>query len=258
MPSHSIPPPQSEIISDGITWLIFFDDLHLDFSNTGRLRPLLKVVAGELVTEGDVFTVRASGPSQIAIEPTSDRTRLDAFERNAAGHGLQTADIVRTLESAEEPSEVRYRAALALAAAYEMVKTLEQRRGRTALIYVSNGYVLDVLPIERNTVDEVRAFAAPAIKVTAAQLRDRFWALTIAARRAHVRIFAVDPRTVPGARIGSADVSPAASENYWSTTQNTLRTISEETGGFAVLDAHDAIGALKRIREAAASMPVKP
>src|SRR5688572_29146225 len=62
--------------SAGHAWLLFIDDMHLDFRNTGRLRNLLRLVANELIKDGDAFMVRSSGPSQVAMEWTVDRSRL--------------------------------------------------------------------------------------------------------------------------------------------------------------------------------------
>jgi len=48
-------------------WLIFVDDLHLDFTATGHLKDLFKKITDELVHEGDVFGVVSSGPSSPLI-----------------------------------------------------------------------------------------------------------------------------------------------------------------------------------------------
>ena len=37
--------------------MIFVDDLHLDFSNTARIKDLLKQISNELVHEGDMFGI---------------------------------------------------------------------------------------------------------------------------------------------------------------------------------------------------------
>jgi hypothetical protein len=42
-------------------WLIFVDDLHLDFTATGHLKDLFKKITDELLQEGDVFGVVSSG-----------------------------------------------------------------------------------------------------------------------------------------------------------------------------------------------------
>jgi len=65
----------------GRIFVIFVDDLHLDFRNTGRIRDLFKKVSTELIHEGDMFAVVSSGPASIEIPLTYDRGRHEA-----AGH----------------------------------------------------------------------------------------------------------------------------------------------------------------------------
>ena len=60
----------------GVTWLIFVDDLHLDFLNTGYIRKLLGSIASELIRDGDAFVLRSSGPSP-SIPFTTNRSLLD-------------------------------------------------------------------------------------------------------------------------------------------------------------------------------------
>ena len=68
------PPPQEGIIlpparptndAAGRIFLIFVDDLHLDFRNTGRIRDLFKKISKELIHEGDMFGIVSTGPSSI-------------------------------------------------------------------------------------------------------------------------------------------------------------------------------------------------
>ena len=43
-----------------------------------RMRDLLKMVANQLIKDGDAFMVRFSGPSQVAVEKTMDQSRLQS------------------------------------------------------------------------------------------------------------------------------------------------------------------------------------
>lgn len=65
-------------VPHGTTWLIFLDDMHLDFRNTGRLRGLLKTIASELIQNGDEFGIRSSHPASALLDLTSDRRLLEA------------------------------------------------------------------------------------------------------------------------------------------------------------------------------------
>jgi len=76
-------------------WLIFIDDLHLDFTATGHLKDLFKKVTTELVHEGDVFGVVSTGPSSIAIDLTRDREQLTRALRQMAGAALKPSEILQ-------------------------------------------------------------------------------------------------------------------------------------------------------------------
>jgi hypothetical protein len=78
----------------GVTWLIFVDDLHLDFRNTGSIRKLLGSIASELIRDGDAFVLRSSGPSP-SIPFTTNRSLLDAAIGRVAGNGLPPTAILR-------------------------------------------------------------------------------------------------------------------------------------------------------------------
>src|SRR5688572_19805276 len=72
-----LPPSRPPSDAAGRIFLIFVDDLHLDFRNTGRIRDLFKKIAKELIHEGDMFGILSTGPSSLSIDLTYDRRRLD-------------------------------------------------------------------------------------------------------------------------------------------------------------------------------------
>jgi hypothetical protein len=89
------------------------------------------------------------------------------------------------------------------------------------MLYITNGYYLDP-PDTR-----IAGFAS-------------------AAQRSSVTVFAVNARAIPGAALPvPADAALWAS--YGAALLNSLRAISEPTGGFAVLDQADFADALQRI-----------
>ncbi len=211
----------------GVLWLIFIDDLHLDFRNTGHLRRLLEMISLELFQEGDELLARSSGPISLTIERTSDLARLDGAKRSVTGNGLKPADVVRSISL----EEVRYRAAVSLSAACEAIKRLEAIPDRRkAVIYVSNGY----MPTDVATADGC----------------DEVAEVIGAARRAGVRIFAIDGRLLAGFPSPDPNMSRDAWHAYWTGTQASLRALSDESGGFAFVDSNDVEGALRNIRTA--------
>jgi VWFA-related protein len=202
-----------------VTWLVFVDDLHLDFRNTGRLRDLLRLVSSELIRNDDRFAVRSSGPSMLSVDITQDRTLLASAIKRTNGSGLGVSDIERGGRN-----EAWHRATVALATARAAIGVLGQApAGRRGLIYVSNGYQGDD-PL-RDQVQEVARFA----------------------QETGVTIFAVDPRGLPGAIVDDPRVDPLVWKDYLTTTRETLRMLSQPTGGFVLFETADLSQALNGI-----------
>ena len=70
-----LPPTKPTNDAAGRIWMIFVDDLHLDFKNTGRIKDLFKRIARELVHEGDMFGIVSTGPSSSSIDHTDKSNR---------------------------------------------------------------------------------------------------------------------------------------------------------------------------------------
>ena len=139
-----LPPTRPTNDAAGRIFLIFVDDLHLDFRNTGRIRDLFKKIATELIHEGDMFGIVSTGPSSLSIELTYDRRRLDEAIKKISGAGLAPKEILDVPEGSQGPPEVRHRAHVAFSTASDMMRNLEQvHNRRKAFIYVSNGYDLN-------------------------------------------------------------------------------------------------------------------
>jgi hypothetical protein len=221
--ARTIAPP---LKSSENAWLLFIDDMHLDFRNTGRLRDLLKIVANEVIKDGDAFMVRSSGPSQVAIEWTMDRSRLQSELRKATGNALKPSDIVDN--GRRDPLfEVRYRAGIAMAFASELVSAARFVQARSiSLIYVSNGYDLED-----------------------AAFRVRLLQLAELARAAHVRIFPINPRMVLPGHDLDLEVDGERWQKHLATTQQSLRLLADETGGLATSEVQDAAVAVKKIAQ---------
>lgn len=257
-----LPPPRPTNDAAGRIFLFVVDDLHLDFRNTGRIRDLFKRISKNLVHEGDMFGIVSTGPSSLAIDLTYDRKRLDDAIKRIAGNGLKPQDIIEGPESAEGPSEVRYRAHVAFSTAYDIMTNLERvRNRRKAVIYVSNGYDFNPFPEGRLGEDpffggrygedreenrqqpQLRQGQQFADADLARELSD----LTRAANRANATIYTIDPRgLVAGADLDDP-VDPVEWGNYVRKTQDSLRVLAEQTGGVAVVNQNDFDRALKKI-----------
>jgi len=209
------------VLQDPVTWLVFVDDLHLNFRNTGRLRLLLRLVFSELIRDNDRFALRSCGPSMLSVDITQDRTVLPSAITRATGSGLRISDIQR---GSNEPL---HRATVALAAAREAISVVGQApAGRRGLIYVSNGYYVGD------------------------PLRDQVQELARLAKETGVTLFAIDPRGLPGAIVDDPGVDPVVWKDYLTSTRETLRMLSQPTGGFVLFETADLPQALKGISAA--------
>ena len=268
--------PASRPTSDaaGRIWMIFVDDLHLDFPNTGRIKNLFKQIANELVHEGDMFGIVSTGPSSLAIDMTYDRKRLTEAIDKISGAGLKPNEILDAPVGAEGPSEVRYRAHVAFDTAYGIMKSLEAvHNRRKAFIYVSNGYDFDPFadtrkkqaedkwkemnPNSGNSDDgsgnsssdasDTNPFLQKGNEVSFADLANELSELTREANRANATIYTIDPRGLVGMPDLDQNVDMMDFQNYIRTSQDSLRVLSEQTGGFATINQNDFMKALKRI-----------
>jgi VWFA-related protein len=267
-----LPPPRPTNDASGRIFLIFVDDLHMDFRNTGRIRELFKKIRRELIHDGDMFGIVSSGPSSISIDMTYDIKRLDEAINKIAGSGLKPQEIIETPEGAQGPPEVRYRAHVAFSTAYELLTNLSQvHNRRKAFIYVSNGYDFDPFSKSRakeaneryssmmgrsnsdnngdsNSNSDVNPFSKQGNQFAAADLAAELSELTRQANRANVTIYTIDPRgLVGGPDLDDTKLDMMDWQDHVRETQSSLRVIADLTGGYAVVNSNDFDKALKRI-----------
>jgi VWFA-related protein len=268
------PPAQEGIIlpaqrptndAAGRIFLIFVDDLHLEFRNTGRIRDLFKRIAKNLIHDGDMFGIVSTGPSSLAIDLTYDRQVLDAAINRISGNGLRPADIIQGAEGSQGPSEVRYRAHVAFSTAYDLMRNLEKvHNRRKAVVYVSNGY--DFNPFEKARMGEDAIFGGrfgqdraenetdpfaqqmrQGQQFADADLARELAELTRAANRANATMYTIDPRGLVAGPDLDDEIDPVEWGTHVRKTQDSLRVIAEQTGGIAVVNQNDFDKALKRI-----------
>jgi VWFA-related protein len=266
-----LPPPRPTNDASGRIFLIFVDDLHMDFRNTGRIRELFKKISKELVHDGDMFGIVSSGPSSIAIDMTYDRKRLDEAISKISGSGLKPDEIITTPDGSQGPPEVRYRAHVAFSTAYEVLQKMEQvHNRRKAFIYVSNGYDFDPFSKSRakeasaryavtsnndnsdgssnNSNTDTNPFSKSGNEFAAADLAAELSELTREANRANTAIYTIDPRgLVGGPDLDETKLDTVDWQDHIRETQSSLRVIADLTGGFAVVNSNDFDKALKRI-----------
>jgi VWFA-related protein len=269
------PPPQPEGIilpparptndAAGRIFLLFVDDLHLDFRNTGRIRDLFKRIAKNLIHDGDMFGIVSTGPSSLAIDLTYDHKRLDEALKKIAGNGLKPSDIINGPEGSQGPSEVRYRAHVAFSTLMDILDKLEKvHNRRKAVIYVSEGYDFNPFPEARMGEDPVfggrfgqtreEAQQDPSTDLMKqgqqfadADLQRELAEVVRTANRANATVYSIDPRGLVGGPDLDENLDPVEWGNYIRKSQDSLRVLADETGGLAVVNQNDFDRALKRI-----------
>jgi VWFA-related protein len=199
----------------------------------------------------------------LAIDPTYDRKILDEAIKKITGNGLKPEDIIQGAESADGPSEVRYRAHVAFSTAYDMLRQMEKiTNRRKAVVWVSNGY--DFNPFNESRLGEDPVFGGrfgqsreqgqqlqqqynQGQQFADADLARELAEVTRTANRANATLYTVDPRGLVAGADLDVQMSPVEYANYVRKTQDSLRVLAEETGGLAVVNQNDFTKALKRI-----------
>jgi VWFA-related protein len=247
----------------GRVFLLFIDDLHLQFRETPRTRDLLKRMLKNLIHDGDMFGIVTTGTSSISQQLTYDRQVLDSAISRITGNSLKPSEIIQGGQGPNGPTELRHRAHVAFSTAYDLVRNLEKLQNRRkAVLYISSGY--DFNPFEQGRMDELARRmqlenssdlqSDPFFRQQQSQqmlaesdLIRELAELTRAANRANATFYTIDPRGL----IAGQDLDEEVPIRDWNEhvreTQNSLRVLAEQTGGIAVVNQNDFDKALKRI-----------
>lgn len=261
-----LPKPRPRDPTAGRIFILLVDDLHFTAIETPHVRALLKKVVGNLFHEGDMFAMFSTGPSSLEIPLSYDRVLLEEAISKVAGHGMSYRDIMDGRDGSLGPQGLRHNAHVAFKTAYELLGNLEKVRDRRkALILVGNGYDFDPFPEGRRGTDQVfggrygspwadpergdrfLALEREGNRFADGDLAAEMAALTGAANRVNATIYALDPRGVVGTTTVVDQVDSTEMRTHIGKTQSSLQTLSEATGGFAVVNDNEYDGALKRI-----------
>ena len=253
----------------GRVFLIFIDDLHLDFRLTPRTRDLMTRMLRNLIHEGDMFGIVSTGTSSISEQLTYDRQVLESSIKRVTGSGLRAEDYIKTIQGSQGPAELRYRAHVAFRTAYDLMRNVEALRNRRkAVIYISSGYDFNPFAESRlkyqsemfgsnmddgsgssgNGGDPFMNNRFQGNQFAEADLVRELSELTRAANRANATFYTIDPRgLVAGPDLDQNLDNMAEWQEHVRETQDSLRVIAEQTGGIAVVNQNDFDRALKRI-----------
>ncbi|HET7216912.1 MAG TPA: VWA domain-containing protein [Vicinamibacterales bacterium] len=243
---------------DGRVFVLVLDDLNTSFTRTARVKIAAKQFIERYLGANDVAAiVQTGGGKSTAQEFTGSRDRLlravDAFmgqkERSPTLEKIddyqrmrQTGQLGTPRDSSEQ---IRvYKARNTLTVLKNVADYMAGIRGRRkAVVFFSEGIDYDIYDQITNTwASDIRAYGQDAIA---------------AATRANVSYYAVDPRGLSalddGIELSSIPDDPTLNLGVMSMqrelqiSQDSLRTLSEETGGFAAVNSNDFSTSFGRI-----------
>jgi len=268
--------PQRRPTNDaaGRIFLIFIDDFHLQFRETPRTRQLIQKMLRLLIHEGDMFGIVSTGHSSISEQLTYDRQVLESAVERITGGGLTPKEITEGMQTSQGPAELRHRAHVAFATAYDLMRNLEKvQNRRKAVLYISSGYDFDPFVegrleeqarragISETTDEKGESLAAAEQLRTSSTYRDQrsqqelaatdligeLYDLTKAANRANATLYTIDPRGLIAGPDIDQDIKMSDWNAYVRETQDSLRVLAENTGGIAIVNQNDFDKGLKRI-----------
>ena len=268
--------PQRRPTNDaaGRIFLIVIDDFHLQFRETPRTRLLIQKMLRLLIHDGDMFGIVSTGHSSISEQLTYDRQVLDSAIERITGGGLTPKEITEGMASSQGPAELRHRAHVAFSTVYDLMRNLEKvQNRRKAVIYISSGYDFDPF-VEGRLEEQARRLGVSettdesgTVLEAAEQLRNNpsyrdlrstqelsatdlyreLFDITKAANRANATLYTIDPRGLIAGPDIDQDVKASDWLAYVRETQDSLRILAEDTGGFAIVNQNDFDKGLKRI-----------
>ena len=222
---------------DGRVILILLDDLQTDFRRSLHVRRAASQFVRRFVGVNDLVAVVTTGGSTTAMQDfTSSQSRLLAAIGKFSGQKPRRRDQPSELEKLTKAEN----SLRALSGTAEFLGSIRGRR--KAVVWFGEGVDFDIEnPLSRY----------------GPQVRDEIRAAIAAATRAGVSFYGVDPRGV-GAGLDEgidmtldedfqAESGMSAVMSETRRAQDFLRTLSSETGGFAVVNQNDLNGAFERI-----------
>ena len=236
---------------NGRVFVLVLDDLQTHFGRSVRVRQAAKLFVERYLGANDIAAIVQTGARKDgAQEFTSNRKLLLKAINTFAGQKIRSATLDKIddyyMQRETNPGAVprdlseaerAFKARNTLSTLRQVADYLAGVRGRRkAVVYFSEGIDYDI----DNTIGNRYA----------SDLRDEMLAAIAAGTRANVSFYGVDPRGLSGLSDEGIDITavpndPTLGLGYASLSdelrrsQDSLRTISEETGGFAAVNRND-------------------
>ena len=252
---------------DGRVYVMVVDDLHTRFGRSQRVKLAAKQFIERRLGANDLMAVvHTAGPSDANQEFTNNRKLLLAAVNKTSGRKLDSATANKTNEynrtrdtrqqgdPLNDPDDMErgFNARTTLDTLKHVADWFGAVRGRRkAILFVSEGIDYDIYDVIAANNSNHQS-ASMVLDAT----RDAIGAAT----RANVAIYGIDPRGLTdlgdeSIELGafpddtSLGVGQGSLNSELRLSQDSLRTLSEETGGFAVVNRNDFATAFQRIVE---------
>jgi len=250
---------------DGRVYVMVIDDLHTNFGRTQRVKSAARQFVERRLGANDLMAViHTSGPTDGNQEFTNNKRLLLAAIDKTHGRKLTSATINKTNEyyrtrdmrqqtdpvNDPDDAERAFNARNTLITLRNVADWFSAVRGRRkAILFVSEGIDYDIYDLIPQTGSN---------HGSATQILDETRETIAAATRSNVAIYGIDPRGLTSLGDESIEVSafpddttlgvgPGSLQNEVRLSQDSLRTLSEQTGGFAVVNQNDFSTAYDRI-----------
>lgn len=246
--------------ANGRIYLLVLDDLHTNALRSQRVKAAARQFIERYLSANDLAAVVFTGGPGSAAQDFTNNTRLllNAVDRfmgrkvrsatlNRIDEEFRTREFRQQGDRINDPEEFEraYQARTTLESIASLATYLGSIRGRRkALVLFSEGIDYDITDVFNNRE------ATTILEET----RDAISAAT----RANVAIYGVDPRGLGGLAEEQIEVQSFPDDttlglnqtsfyNEVRLAQDSLRTLSDETGGFAVVNRNDFAAAFQRI-----------
>jgi VWFA-related protein len=245
---------------EGRVYVIVLDELHTSSTRSLLVRAAARRFLERHFGEGDLAAVvHTAGASDRGQGLTSDRQLLLAAVDKFIGQKLpsstlsrideyrRTQDMRQRGDPLRDPDEMKraYDARASLDTLKSVSEWLSRLRGRRkAVLFLSEG-------IDYNLYDQINNREASSVLDT---MRDA----TAAAVRANVSFYTIDPRGLGGLSDEMMEIQPVFDDPSLGldpqglagdlrTSQDSLRTLADETSGFAAVNTNDFTSAFARV-----------
>jgi VWFA-related protein len=255
-------------------FVIFFDDYHTRVGSALAVKePLTRFVETQLGPNDLVAMMYPLTPLDAISFTRNHRSVVSAIQKFEGRKFRYDPRNEFEYRYAQYPTEVveQIRNQVVMTALRGLATRLGSlREGRKAVIFVSEGFTSMLPPQMRNPIATLPGFGNPnardpfagennpreetAMLFSQADLMSQMRDVWDAANRNNAAIYSLDPRGLAGAEFGIEDnVSFRTDAKYLQATQDSLRTLSAETDGRAIVNRNDlAKGLEQMVRDSSA------